>query len=133
MINGYTSTPLLFTGIVTTNTFNTRLQQMLLSASSPAGSIFSLCYDFHLHVAVGTPCNLSAYATGDDGNVFQIVSADSTRSVAFAYDPLNRISQANTVTTTGLNCWSELYTIDPWGNLTNRAGVPGMTVVEPKV
>ena len=58
----------------------------------------------------------------------QIVNnLDSTRSVAFTYDPLNRISQANTTTTTGANCWGETYTIDAWGNLTNIAGVPTMT------
>ena len=58
----------------------------------------------------------------------QIVNnLDSTRSVAFTYDPLNRISQANTTTTTGGNCWGETYTIDAWGNLTNIAGVPTMT------
>src|SRR5580692_6312464 len=32
----------------------------------------------------------------------------------------------NTITTSGANCWGEAYTIDPWGNLTNRAGVSGM-------
>jgi hypothetical protein len=35
--------------------------------------------------------------------------------------------QANTVTETGANCWGEVYTIDAWGNLYNRAGVSGMT------
>ena len=65
---------------------------------------------------------------GDNGNVFQIVNnLDSTRSAVFQYDPLNRIQQANTSTATGANCWGEVYTIDAWGNLTNRAGVSGMT------
>jgi YD repeat-containing protein len=69
-----------------------------------------------------------AVGNRDNGNVYQIVnSVDSTRSTAFAYDSLNRISQANTVTTTGANCWGETYTIDAWGNLTNRSGVSGMT------
>ena len=124
MTNGHTGT---LPGIVTTNTYNNRLQPILLSAFT--NPIFSLCYDFHLHVAVGAPCNFGASTTGDNGNVFQIVnSADSTRSAVFAYDPLNRISQAHTADTTSanLNCWGEAYTIDAWGNLTNIAGAPGM-------
>jgi RHS repeat-associated protein len=126
MTNGYTST---FAGIITSKTYNDRLQPILLSAGvSGQNSIFSLCYDFHLHVAVSSiPCNFNAYTTGNNGNVFQILNTvDSTRSASFTYDPLNRISQANTITTTGANCWGEVYTIDAWGNLTNRAGVAGM-------
>lgn len=73
-------------------------------------------------------CTFNASPTGDNGNVFQALNnVDSTRSAAFAYDPLNRIAQANTITTTGANCWGETYTIDAWGNLTNRAGVTGMS------
>jgi RHS repeat-associated protein len=87
--------------------------------------IFSLCYDFHLGVAVGA-CNLSAYPSGNNGNVFQVLNnVNSTRSAAYAYDPLNRISQANT-TTVSSNCWGETYTIDAWGNLTNIAGLQSM-------
>ena len=64
----------------------------------------------------------------NNGNVFQIINkVDSSRSTAFTYDPLNRISQAATITTAGGNCWGEAYPIDAWGNLTNRAGVSGMT------
>jgi len=127
MANGYTST---FAGIVTSNIYNDRLQPILLSAGVSGNSKFSLCYDFHLGVAVNTsPCpTLNKYTTGDNGNVFQILDTlDSTRNAVFTYDPLNRISQANTVTTTGSTCWGEVYTIDAWGNLTNRAGVSGMT------
>ena len=65
--------------------------------------------------------------SGDNGNVFQILNKfDPTRSAAFTYDPLNRIAQANTINTSGSNCWGEVYTIDAWGNLTNRSGVSGM-------
>ena len=75
----------------------------------------SLSYNFHL-------------GNGDNGNVFQVVNnLDSTRSAAFQYDLLNRLAQANTVTTTGANCWGEVYTIDTWGNLTNRSGPAGMS------
>ena len=112
-----------------TNAYNDRLQPILLSAAlSGQSSFFSLCYDFHLHVAINTsPCNFSAYTTGDNGNVFQVLNnVDSTRSAVYAYDALNRVAQANTITTTGSNCWGEVYTIDSWGSLTNRAGVSGM-------
>ena len=108
------------------------------------GTIFSLCYDFHLGVAISSgPCQLSAYTTGDNGNVFQVLdNYDSTRSAAYIYDPLNRIAQAYTTNETSGNCWGETYAsaatapgvlpsasnsgIDAWSNLTNRSGVSGM-------
>jgi RHS repeat-associated protein len=126
MANGYNSSTG-FAGIVTSNVYNDRLQPILLSAAG-ASTVFSLCYDFHLGVAVGASCpSIPAYTGGDNGNAFQVLNnMDSTRSAAFAYDPLNRISQANTVNTNSTNCWGEAYTIDAWGNLTNRAPVPGM-------
>jgi len=118
------------TGIVTSNAYNNRLQPFMLSAGVPGQSaIFSLCYDFHLHVALSnlTCGSLPAYTTGDNGNVFQVLNqVDPTRSTAFTYDPLNRIAQANTVNTTSTNCWGETYTIDAWGNLTGIAAAPGM-------
>ena len=126
MVNGYTGG---FAGITTSNIYNDRLQPILLSAGVSGSSILSLCYDFHLGVAISqTPCSFNKQTTGNNGNVFQIVNkVDSTRSAAFTYDTLNRISQANTVTETGANCWGEVYSIDSWGNLNNRAGVSGMT------
>ena len=141
MTNGYTSSPA-FAGIATSNLYNVRLEPMLLSASVSSNAIFSLCYDFHLGVAISnTPCSFSAYATGDNGSVFQIVNnADTTRSSAYIYDPLNRIAQAYTTNTNSPNCWGETYSatatapgvlpstpgIDAWGNLLNRSGVSGM-------
>jgi RHS repeat-associated protein len=127
MTNGHTSS---FAGIVTKNTYNDRLQPILHSAGVPSqAQLLSLCYDFHLGVAVtSAPCTFPAYTTGDNGNVQQIINfVDSTRSATFAYDNLNRIQQANSITTTGINCWGETYIIDAWGNLTNRGGVSGMT------
>jgi RHS repeat-associated protein len=129
MTNGYTSSPS-FAGIVTSNIYNDRLQPILLSASVGSTAIFSLCYDFHLGVAINCPNGtINAYPTGDNGNVFQVLNnLDSTRTAVFAYDPLNRISQANTVniSSSNPNCWGEVYTIDAWSNLTGRAGVSGM-------
>jgi RHS repeat-associated protein len=116
-------------GIVTSNIYNDRLQPVLLSAGVTGQSaIFSLCYDFHLHVAISnSPCSFSAYTSGNNGNVFQVLNnVDTTRSAVFAYDSLNRIAQANTVNTTSSNCWGEVYSIDSWGNLYGRAGAPGM-------
>lgn len=92
--------------------------------------VYSLCYDFHLGVSVtgvSAGCGLGPYTSGDNGNVFQILNTDdTTRSAMFAYDPLNRLTQANTINTTSANCWTEVYTIDGWGNLTNRAGLSSM-------
>ncbi len=125
MINGYTSA---FAGIVTSNIYSDRLQPILLSAGVGQSSIFSLCYSFNLKTTVNNgPCSFTA-STGDNGTVSQIKdNLDSTRSAVFTYDPLNRLSQANTIITTGANCWGEVFTIDYWGNMTNRSGVPGMT------
>jgi RHS repeat-associated protein len=125
MTNGHTGT---FAGIVTSNTFNDRMQPVLLSTSVSSTAIISLCYDFHLGVAVSSaPCSFGAYTSGNNSNVFQVLNnIDSTRSTTFQYDYLNRLSQANTINTTSANCWGETYTIDPWGNLTNRAAASGM-------
>jgi len=117
------------TDLVTSNIYNDRLQPSLLSAGISGQSPFlSLCYDFHLHLAINnSSCNLPAYTTGNNGHVFQVLNnVDSTRSAAYTYDPLNRIAQASTITTTGQNCWSEVYTFDSWGNMTNRGGLSGM-------
>jgi RHS repeat-associated protein len=118
-----------FTGINTANVYSKRLQPVLLSAANPTAAVFSLCYDFHLKINISlSPCVFSANAVGDNGNVYQIVNnRDGNRTQNFLYDSLNRISQANTISTTGANCWGEVYTIDAWGNLTNRSGVSGMT------
>jgi RHS repeat-associated protein len=45
----------------------------------------------------------------------------------YTYDSLNRLAQANTVNTTSANCWGETYSVDNWGNLTNRAAPSGMS------
>jgi RHS repeat-associated protein len=126
MTNGYSST---FAGIVTSNTYNDRLQPILISASAPSNDIYSLCYDFHLSQGVTSgPCSLTAYSTGNNGNVFRVLNnVDSTRSAVFTYDSLNRITQGNTVNTTSANCWGEAYTIDAWGNLTNTNPAPDMS------
>jgi len=96
-----------FTGITNTNTYNKRLQPLTRSAS--AGSpLLNLTYDFHL-------------GANDNGNVFQITNnKDNTRSQTFGYDSLNRVTSAQSQATTGPNCWGNSFTVDPWGNLTNK-------------
>jgi RHS repeat-associated protein len=127
-----------FAGINSTNAYNNRLQPILLSAASPSGTVFSECFDFHLHVAVTgpAPCLFSASTAGDTGNVYQIANnRDNTRIQNFIYDSLNRIQQAYSSGTQ----WGETFGpsatspgvppatpgIDAWGNLTNRSGVTG--------
>ena len=103
------------TAVTITDSYNSRLQPVTLSAATPAATIMSLNYDFHL-------------GAGDNGNVFKITNnRDGNRTQNFSYDNLNRISQAFT---NGPN-WGENFTIDPWGNLTNKSGVSGKTNTEP--
>ena len=109
---GKTST----SGIFRQENYNTRLQPVSVEAIpvNSSNAILWRGFDFHL-------------GSGDNGNVFGIQDlVNSIQSTAFTYDPMNRIVQANTTATSGSGCWGEIYTIDPWGNLTNRAGVSGM-------
>ena len=113
MTMGYTST---FAGISTSNAYNNRLQPILLSATSPTGTVFSLCFDYHLGVAVNTaPCSFAASSLGDNGNVYQVVNnLNATRTRQYTYDALNRIATGQSSGTH----WGEAYTTDAWGNLT---------------
>ena len=128
MVNGKTAS---LAGITTTNAYNDRLQPILLSAVSPSGTVFSLCYDFHLGVPVTTPspCSFSASTLGDNGNVYQVLNnrtGDSGRTGQYTYDALNRIASGQSTGTQ----WGETFTIDPWGNLTNETGIAGKTYNE---
>ncbi len=90
---------------------------------------FQRCYDFHVggggtfgdtHVS----CTFSTTTPGDNGDLYQAINnLDSNRTQNFAYDSLNRITQAYT---NGPN-WGEAFTIDAWGNLTNKGQIPGNT------
>ncbi|MGA9134866.1 MAG: RHS repeat-associated core domain-containing protein, partial [Candidatus Sulfotelmatobacter sp.] len=115
-----------FTGIVTSNAYNNRLQPILLSAAvAGQNPVFSECFDFHLGVAVNTtPCSFSASALGDNGDVYQVVNnRDNTRAQSFTYDALNRIVSGQSSGTQ----WGETFTIDAWSNMTNEAGIAGKT------
>jgi RHS repeat-associated protein len=94
----------------------TTLTQLQSSACpTTVATIMSRSYNFGL-------------GTNDNGNVQNITNCrNSNRTQNFAYDNLNRISQAYT---TGTN-WGEDFTIDPWGNLTNRSLHSGKTNFEP--
>ncbi|HVZ18922.1 MAG TPA: hypothetical protein VG897_17530 [Terriglobales bacterium] len=64
----------------------------------------------------------------NNGNVQQIANMkNSDHTQNFTYDELNRIQQGYSSGTS----WGETFTIDPWGNLTNRGGVSGKTNCEP--
>ncbi len=117
------------TPITITNAYNNSLQPIRISASSPSATIMDLCYDFHSGIAVSSgTCSFPAYTSGDNGNVFQIVNKrDNNRTQNFTYDSMNRITQGNS---TG-SSWGETFTIDAWGNLTNRGPVAGKTNYEP--
>jgi hypothetical protein len=76
------------------NSYNNRLQPVILAASTSAATIMSLTYDFHS----------STHA--DNGTIYQIVNnRDNNRTQNFLYDSLNRIEQAYT---TGPN-WGETF------------------------
>jgi RHS repeat-associated protein len=108
-----------FTGVAISNAYNKRLQPVVISAAAPSATIVSFSFDFHL-------------GAGDNGDVFQIVNnRDNNRTQNFQYDSINRISQAYTSGSSPLtSSWGEAYTIDPWGNLTNRTAVAGKTNTE---
>jgi hypothetical protein len=92
------------------NSYNSRLQPGVLSASTSAATIMSLNYNFH------------SSTKANNGNVYQLTNnRDNNRTQNFVYDTLNRIQSAYT---TGVN-WGENYTIDAWGNLSNIAPYAG--------
>jgi RHS repeat-associated protein len=106
-----------FTGITLSNSYNTRFQPNEFLVSSSAGAAMVLTYSF-----------LDANSH-NNGNVMAIANnLDGTRSESFAYDSLNRVTSAQTLSTyaTGPNnCWGESYQYDnqttggEWGNLTS--------------
>ncbi len=100
------------TGTIASGTL-TQLQQAACPTTTAA--LMSRSYNFGL-------------GTNDNGNVASISNCrDTNRSQNFTYDTLNRIQ---TGYTSGPN-WGEDFTIDAWGNLTNRALHAGKTIYEP--
>ena len=112
MVNGYTSS---FSGINASNSYSSRLQPTVLSASTSSATVFSLSYGYR---AKGK----------NNGNISQIVNnSNNSRTQNFTYDSLNRISTAASQATSGQYCWGQLFGyysgttlipgIDAWGNL----------------
>lgn len=93
--------------ITLTSSYNNRLEPTQFLAVSPLPSTLlniSLAYD------QGSGQN--------NGDVVQITNGrDSTRSVTYTYDQLNRLSSAQTSSST---LWGDSYVYDNWGNLLQK-------------
>jgi RHS repeat-associated protein len=91
--------------ITLANTFNNRLQPTQLKATSPVPlTLLNLSYSYDQ----GSGKN--------NGNIVQITNGrDSTRTVSYTYDQVNRLSTAQTASS-----WGDSYVYDPWGNLLQK-------------
>lgn len=98
----YGATPS-FAGITWSNTYNSRMQPVFLTATASSSTIFSLGYDFHLN-------------SDDNGNVYAVNNnkiTDHGRDQSFTYDQFNRLLTAQSAATSGPNCWGESFGYDP--------------------
>jgi YD repeat-containing protein len=88
--------------ITLANTFNNRLQPTELKATSPVPlTLLDLSYSYNQGGGI------------NNGTIVQIANGrDSTRTVSYTYDQLNRLSTAQTAST-----WGDSYVYDPWGDL----------------
>ena len=114
--------------VALSNIYNSRLQPLTLQATGPGGTLMSRTYDFGL----GVNDNGAVRGITDGLDSFNI-SNRPMGSAGFSYDALNRLTQAQS---TGTDCspagsttrnWGNTYTVDPWGNLTNKGAVSGLT------
>jgi RHS repeat-associated protein len=96
-----------FAGVTETFTHNNRLQLTSQLASSVNGTVLNLTYGFP-----GSPGN------NDRGTTFAN-NLDNGRSVSTTYDPLNRLSSAQSQATSGADCWGQSFGYDRWGNLSS--------------
>jgi len=96
--------------ITLANTFNNRLQPTQLKATSPVPlTLLNLSYSYDQ----GSGKN--------NGNIVQITNGrDSTRTVSYTYDQVNRLSSAQTAST-----WGNSYVYDPWGDLLQKNVIRG--------
>jgi RHS repeat-associated protein len=110
-----------------TNTYNQRLQPLTLQANGLGGTLMSRTYDFGVGVNNGAVHGIT------DGLDSFSLPGRPIGSATFVYDTLNRLAQAQS---TGTDCssagsttmnWGNTYTVDPWGNLTNKGPVTGLT------
>ena len=114
-------------------TYNTRLQplQMYYTTGTISSGTLSQLQGSTCPTTTATIMSTNynfGLGTNDNGNVQSVTNCRNTnRTQNFVYDNLNRISQGYS---SGTN-WGEDFTIDPWGNLTNRALHSGKTNYEP--
>ncbi len=96
-----------FNGITESRGFNTRVETTSIQASSSAGAGLNLGFTFSL-------------PGGNNGSITTITdNRDTGRSLpSITYDPLNRITQAKTQATSGVDCWGQGFSPDTLGNLT---------------
>ncbi|MFZ0774067.1 MAG: hypothetical protein WCA49_25055, partial [Candidatus Sulfotelmatobacter sp.] len=102
-----------FTGFNILENFNSRLQPNEIKASSSAGTAIDITYNF-----------VDPVSGHNAGHVYGITNnLNSSRTLTFTYDQLNRIATAGTSATTGSYCWGYQYSYDAWGNLLEQAGL----------
>jgi len=122
LANGATSS---FAGITNTDLYSARIQPCRMTATSTGvvpssctdstttGNVLDLGYNF-------VSCNSNG---ANNGNVCGVVNGkNSTRSQAFQYDALNRLTQALTPNSP---LWGTTYTYDAWGNLYQKTTMSG--------
>ncbi|HEU5413491.1 MAG TPA: RHS repeat-associated core domain-containing protein [Candidatus Angelobacter sp.] len=98
--------------ITLANTYNNRLQPTRFLATSPVPSTL---LDLNYSYDQGSGKN--------NGSVVQIANGrDSTRSVQYTYDQLNRLGSARTYSAA---TWGDSYTYDAWGNLLQKNVIQG--------
>jgi len=77
--------------------------------------VLDLIYDYY-------SCNGNG---GNNGNVCQSINnKDGSRTQAFRYDQLNRLTAAWTPQAGTANSWANQYQYDPWGNLLQKVQIP---------
>jgi len=92
--------------------YNNRLQptEIWTGSAEGASALFDKKYQYN-------PPNLSQ---ANNGNVYTVTNVvDNTRTQTFTYDSLNRLVSAGDQTH-----WSNTYTYDAWGNLTQKTPGP---------
>jgi hypothetical protein len=86
------------------------LQPQSIIAKIGSTKILDLEYDFH-------------ETSSNNGDLWALTNGlDSTRNKSFSYDACNRIVEYKTPNS---SLWDVKYTIDAWGNLTNKTPQSG--------
>jgi RHS repeat-associated protein len=97
--------------ITLANAYNSRLQPTQLQATSPLPSVLlNLSYSY-------------TQLGHNNGSVVEVTNGrDSTRTTAYTYDNINRLSTAQTPTAA---TWGNSYLYDAWGNLLQKNVIKG--------